>query len=97
MQKEEKGQNMFENMTEEEARRQILESVWDLSNTDAIMERSFWVGVYHGMTDEMLDYMSATIVDAISNAWGCGKQNNNVHHITTTNQGDRQIYLTDTV
>lgn len=32
------------------------------------MERSFWVGVYHGMTDEMLDYMSATIVDAISNA-----------------------------
>ncbi len=42
--------------------------VGDLSNTDAIMERSFWVGVYPGMTDEMLDYMSATIVDAISNA-----------------------------
>ena len=42
--------------------------VGDLSNTDAIMERSFWVGVYPGMTDEMLDYMSTTIVDAISNA-----------------------------
>ncbi|MBQ8667095.1 MAG: lipopolysaccharide biosynthesis protein RfbH [Lachnospiraceae bacterium] len=41
--------------------------VGDLSNTDAIMERSFWVGVYPGMTDEMLDYMSTTIVDAISN------------------------------
>ncbi|MBE5850394.1 MAG: hypothetical protein E7298_09585 [Lachnospiraceae bacterium] len=56
---------MFENMTVEEARRQILESVGDLSNTDAIMERSFWVGVYPGMTDEMLEYMSTTIVDSL--------------------------------
>lgn len=39
--------------------------VGDLHNTDKIMECSFWVGVYPGMTDEMLDYMSTTIVDSI--------------------------------
>ena len=39
--------------------------VGDLHNTDKIMERSFWVGVYPGMTDEMLDYMSTTIVDSL--------------------------------
>jgi CDP-6-deoxy-D-xylo-4-hexulose-3-dehydrase len=31
--------------------------VGTLENTDAIMERTFWVGVYPGMTDDMLDYM----------------------------------------
>lgn len=40
--------------------------VGDLNNTDAIMERSFWVGVYPGMTDEMVDYMAKTIMEAVS-------------------------------
>ncbi len=39
--------------------------VGDLSNTDEIMNRSFWVGVYPGMTDEMLDYMCKTIANAV--------------------------------
>ena len=32
-----------------------------LKNTDAIMNRSLWVGVYPGMTHEKLDYMATTI------------------------------------
>ena len=39
--------------------------VEDLTNTDLIMERSFWVGVYPGMTDAMLDHMCAIIADAV--------------------------------
>lgn len=31
--------------------------VGQLSNTDRIMKDTFWIGVYPGMTDEMLDYM----------------------------------------
>lgn len=36
-----------------------------LENTDFIMNNTFWVGVYPGMTDEMIDYMAKTIIDAI--------------------------------
>ncbi len=35
--------------------------VGDLTNTDIVMSRSFWVGVYPGLTDEMLDYIAYTI------------------------------------
>lgn len=37
----------------------------NLSNTDRIMKDTFWVGVYPGMTDEMIDYMAKTIREAI--------------------------------
>lgn len=39
--------------------------VGDLKNTDHIMENTFWVGVYPGMTDEMIDYMAKTIFEAV--------------------------------
>ncbi len=42
--------------------------VGELTNTDKIMEHTFWVGVYPGMTDEMLHYMANTIIDAVNNA-----------------------------
>lgn len=40
--------------------------VGDLSNTDRIMNDTFWVGVYPGMTDEMIDYMAKTIREALN-------------------------------
>ena len=40
--------------------------VGDLTNTDYIMNNTFWVGVYPGMTDEMIDYMAKTIIDAVN-------------------------------
>lgn len=36
-----------------------------LENTDRIMADTFWVGVYPGMTDEMIDYMASVIRDAL--------------------------------
>jgi len=36
----------------------------DLTNTDRIMNDTFWVGVYPGMTDEMIDNMAKTIKKA---------------------------------
>lgn len=39
--------------------------VGDLRNTDAIMERTFWIGVYPGMTDEKLDFMAKAIREAL--------------------------------
>lgn len=35
--------------------------VGELVNTDRIMRDTFWVGVYPGMTDDMIDYMAAMI------------------------------------
>lgn len=39
--------------------------VGTLENTDRIMNDTFWVGVYPGMTDEMIDYMAKVIIEAV--------------------------------
>lgn len=39
--------------------------VGELANTDRIMEDTFWIGVYPGMTDEMIDYMAKTLIEAV--------------------------------
>lgn len=39
--------------------------VGDLSNTEYIMNSTFWIGVYPGMTDKMIDYMAQVIREAI--------------------------------
>lgn len=37
-----------------------------LENTEYIMNNTFWVGVYPGMTDDMIDYMAKIIIEAVS-------------------------------
>ncbi|WP_394524879.1 lipopolysaccharide biosynthesis protein RfbH [Lacrimispora sp. JR3] len=39
--------------------------VGELKNTDRIMQDTFWVGVYPGMTDEMIDTMAKVIKEAV--------------------------------
>ncbi|ADV47279.1 lipopolysaccharide biosynthesis protein RfbH [Nitratifractor salsuginis] len=40
--------------------------VGDLANTDRLMNDAFWLGVYPGMSEEMIDYMVSTIRDFCS-------------------------------
>ena len=40
--------------------------VGELKNTDRIMQDTFWIGVYPGMTDEMIDYMAKTIKEGLN-------------------------------
>ncbi len=37
-----------------------------LEVTDFIMNNTFWIGVYPGMTDEMIDYMAKVIIEAVN-------------------------------
>jgi len=38
----------------------------ELTNTDKIMNDAFWVGVYPGMTNEMIEYMAKTIKESVN-------------------------------
>ena len=42
--------------------------IGELTNTDRIMNDAFWIGVYPGMTLEMLEYMARVIVGAVRSA-----------------------------
>ena len=42
--------------------------VGDLSNTDVVMKRTFWVGVYPGLRKEMLDYVIESINEFMTKA-----------------------------
>ena len=37
-----------------------------LETTDFVMNNTFWVGVYPGMTDDMIDYMAKVIIEAVN-------------------------------
>lgn len=41
--------------------------IGDLTQTDLIMTNTFWIGVYPGMSADMLEYMCKTILDFIEN------------------------------
>jgi len=57
------------NLTKQPAYRNVdFRIVGDLTNTDIVMNRSFWVGVYPGLTTPMLDYVADTIIEFMENA-----------------------------
>ena len=37
-----------------------------LEKSEYIMDNSFWLGVYPGMTDEMIDYMAKVVIEAVN-------------------------------
>ena len=52
------------NITKQPAYKSVdFRIVGDLTNTDLVMTRSFWIGVYPGLTTEMLDYVISSISD----------------------------------
>jgi CDP-4-dehydro-6-deoxyglucose reductase, E1 len=42
--------------------------VGDLENTDIVMNRTFWVGVFPGLTPPMLDFVADSITEFIPDA-----------------------------
>lgn len=40
--------------------------VGELKNTDLMMDRTFWIGVYPGLTEEMMEYVAKTIENFIN-------------------------------
>jgi CDP-6-deoxy-D-xylo-4-hexulose-3-dehydrase len=55
------------NITKQPAYKNVeFRVVGDLTNTDIVMTRSFWVGVYPGLTTSMLDYVIESISDYMS-------------------------------
>jgi CDP-4-dehydro-6-deoxyglucose reductase, E1 len=52
------------NITKQPAYKNVdFRVVGDLTNTDVVMTRSFWVGVYPGLTTQMMDYVIESITD----------------------------------
>jgi CDP-6-deoxy-D-xylo-4-hexulose-3-dehydrase len=52
------------NITKQPAYKDVdFRIVGDLTNTDIVMTRSFWVGVYPGLTTHMMDYVIESITD----------------------------------
>ena len=52
------------NITKQPAYKNVdFRVVGDLTNTDIVMSRSFWVGVYPGLTVPMLEYVAESISD----------------------------------
>ena len=52
------------NITKQPAYKDVdFRVVGDLTNTDVVMTRSFWVGVYPGLTTQMMDYVIESIRD----------------------------------
>jgi CDP-6-deoxy-D-xylo-4-hexulose-3-dehydrase len=55
------------NITKQPAYKDVdFRVVGDLTNTDIVMTRSFWVGVYPGLTTQMMDYVIQSITDFMS-------------------------------
>jgi CDP-6-deoxy-D-xylo-4-hexulose-3-dehydrase len=55
------------NITKQPAYKKVdFRVIGDLSNSNIVMKRSFWVGVYPGLTKVMLDYIIESVSDFMS-------------------------------
>ena len=59
------GGNLLRQPAYEEAAYRV---VGDLPNTDFILRNVFWIGVYPGLSEPMLDFMAETILAFVSHA-----------------------------
>ena len=56
------------NLTKQPAYRNVdFKIVGDLTNTDIIMNRTFWVGTYPGLSQKMLDFVADSIIEFMGN------------------------------
>lgn len=46
-------------------RRREFRIAGDLTNSDVVTEHTFWIGVYPGLTEEMIDYVIASITEFV--------------------------------
>lgn len=56
-------QPVFNEMRESNSSFRIID---ELTNTDKVMHNSFWIGVYPGMTSEMISYMIEVLCTILS-------------------------------
>jgi CDP-6-deoxy-D-xylo-4-hexulose-3-dehydrase len=57
------------NLTKQPAYRNVdFKVVGDLTNTDIVMTRTFWVGTYPGLTNAMLDFIAESIKEFMAKA-----------------------------
>ena len=57
------------NLTKQPAYRNVdFKLVGDLTNTDIVMTRTFWVGTYPGLTNAMLDFIAESIKEFMAKA-----------------------------
>lgn len=57
------------NLTRQPAYRNVpFRVVGELTNTDLAMRNTFWIGVYPGLTDVMLDFVGATVAEFMETA-----------------------------
>jgi CDP-6-deoxy-D-xylo-4-hexulose-3-dehydrase len=57
------------NLTKQPAYRNVdFRVVGNLTNTDIVMNRTFWVGVFPGLTPAMLDFVAESITDFVTDA-----------------------------
>lgn len=59
--------NLIKHPCFDEMRRsgQGYRTVGNLENTDSIMKDTFWVGLYPGMTEEMIGFMVKQVIDFV--------------------------------
>jgi CDP-6-deoxy-D-xylo-4-hexulose-3-dehydrase len=56
------------NITRQPAYRDVdFRIVGALTNSDIVMRRTFWVGVYPGLTEPMLDFIADSITEFVTN------------------------------